>query len=381
MTEATGQDAAIINKQTQDIKDLTKQLGNLETASKVRPLPLKAPIPYKRSDGSFYAYAEKLLNYFKAMQIPTEARAQLLPNFLAAKEFELVTRIHNTESFAEEGLTWEKAVASIVEVLQHDITVAGALSKLQKIKQGQKSISHFVSEIERFGKRAFPEKGMSDAFDRACIAALQTNCRSKVLSMEIYRAVKHAEYVKKNLTFSEVAKLAMEMDAVLIQNSDSENESGPTNRHILNIHKNVQGTSAQTRTKRCFECNSPEHLVRYCPDIRPQYGDMNCIDFPPRESNYDYHPDRDCNRGPCDDNDYNSHESNGPWNPECNNWNNYDGERNWEQREVPDRSMKNNQRTVNMVEMDYDETTPDQESSIKFIQLEGPTSKRSGDLL
>ena len=381
MAAATGTDAAIINKQTQDIEDLTKQLGDLKSSSQARPLPLKAPFPYKTSDGSFYAYADKLLNYFKAMQIQSEARAQLLPNFLAAKEFELVTRIHNTESFSEEDLTWETAVANIVEVLQHDMTVAGALSKLQKIKQGQKSISQFVSEIERLGKRAFPEKGMADAFDRACIAALQTNCRSKVLSMEIYRAVKQAEHAKNGLTFPEVAKLAMETDAVLIENSDSDDESGPPKRHILNIHKDVQGNSARTQTKLCFECNSPEHLVRNCPNVQPPDRDMNHTYFPPRKSSYNNHPYSDSsNCAPYNNNGYNSPERNRPWNREDDSCNRYKNNRNWEQENSPNQSTSI-WRTVNMVEKECDEISPDQASSLKFIPLEGPTSKCSGNLL
>ena len=378
MSEATGTDAAIINKQTKDIKELAATMNKL-SAKGSRPLPLKAPIPYKRSDGSFYAYAEKLENYFKAMQIIQADRPKLLPNFLAAKEFELVTRIHSASSFAENDLGWEKAVENIVEVLQHDLTVAGALSKLQKIKQGQKSISQFVSEIERLGKRAFPEKHMVDAFDRACIASIQTNCRSRVLSLEIYRAVKHAEHAKKNLTFSEIAKLAMEMDAVLMQNSDSEDESGATKRHVLNINQNVQGTRARTQTKRCFECNSPEHLVRYCPNVRPQDNsyseDMGYTDFHPGNSSYNTPP---YSLNGTDNEPYNNDQNSTEWSRSGNNreneWNGYSDNRNREQQST-------NWPTVNMVKMECDqEAALAKASSLKFIQLDGPTSKCSEDL-
>ena len=111
-----------------------------------------------------------------------------------------------------------------------------------------------MSEIERLGKRAFPEQKMADALDRACIAALQTNCRSKVLSMEIYRAVKHAESSNHPITFSDVAKIALEMDAVLVQHSDSEDETS-TKRHVLNVVKDQAQSSvnkSEVSKKRCF---------------------------------------------------------------------------------------------------------------------------------
>ena len=60
---------------------------------------------------------------------------------------------------------------------------------------------------------SFPKE---DPFDRACIPTLQTNCCSKELSLQIY---KQANNTKIDLTFPEWAKLAMELDGVLIHNS------------------------------------------------------------------------------------------------------------------------------------------------------------------
>ena len=225
MTVAENKDA--LEKQANEIEDMKTKIQQLTTKieeqkAEIQSLTtkptvskqyfqMKPPIAYKCSDqGSFYAYARKLLTYFKAMNVEPEDQASLLLTFLAAEEFEMVTRIYAVEIFSkEEETTFDKAVEMINDVLQHDMTQAGAMSRLQQIRQNDKSVTQFIAEIERLGRRAHPERAMEEARDRACISALQTNCRSKVLSMEIYRAVKQAEQRKHNATFSETSKLAM----------------------------------------------------------------------------------------------------------------------------------------------------------------------------
>ena len=86
--------------------------------------------------------------------------------------------------------------------------------------------------------------------------------------MEIYRAVKQAEQQKHNATFSEISKLAIETDALLVERSDQETE-----RENINVFNVNRGGAPQQRfgnyrnngTKRCYTCGSTTHLARNCP--------------------------------------------------------------------------------------------------------------------
>ena len=132
---------AALDKHENEIADLRTKIQQLTTtiaehkadiqSLKTQPavqvskqvFPLKPPIAYKRSNqGSFFAYAQRLLTYFKAVNVEPEDRASLLLTFLSAEEFEMVTRIHDVESFSrEEETTFDKAVEMINDVLQHEI--------------------------------------------------------------------------------------------------------------------------------------------------------------------------------------------------------------------------------------------------------------------
>ena len=295
-----------IEEQKAEIQSLTKK----PTVSK-QYFQMKPPIAYKCSDqGSFYAYARKLLTYFKAMNVEPEDQASLLLTFLAAEEFEMVTRIYAVEIFSkEEETTFDKAVEMINDVLQHDMTQAGAMSRLQQIRQNDKSVTQFIAEIERLGRRAYPQRAMEEARDRACIAALQINCRSKVLSMEIYRAVKQAEQQKHNATFSEISKLAIEMDALLVERSDPENEC--ENIQVFNVNHGGApqqrfGSSRNNGIKRCFTCGSSTHLARNCPSNYYESDEQGFFPRAGEETHYDdddYNNDADNYEENCDNYD------------------------------------------------------------------------------
>ena len=248
------------NKELIDV--LTEDLKKLKL--KQHKLPARSPTVYKKSDGTFQAYAENLKNYFCVMSVPEEERSKLLLTFLNSDDFQTVTRVYSAEVLGAEE--YGTVAERISHVLTQNISTAGACAKMMCIKQGDMSMQEFIKKLERLASIAFPEANMKAARDRCLISSLQANCRSKVLAYEIHNFIKSKTVPPE---FNEVALKVSELDTILAEGSRSDdelNERHPINASVLQTKQDEPDkTGAAVNQRRCYTCDSTEHLKVNCP--------------------------------------------------------------------------------------------------------------------
>jgi hypothetical protein len=104
----------------------------------------------------------------------------------------------------------------------------------------------------------------ANAKSKCLISALQSNCRSKILSYEIHNFITSA---KEDLTFSDIALKAIELSKVLT-NEEEESDVDEEKAGTMSILQVDGEKLKEGDKKRCYVCKSEEHLKRDCPQHR-----------------------------------------------------------------------------------------------------------------
>lgn len=256
--------APTVTDNKQLIDKLTRDVKNLSIHK--RKLPAKPPPIYKKSDGNFLNYSQSLNNYLKIMNVEEEERPKLLLTYLGLDDYEAVTRIYPADKLGSEN--YNAVAEKIASILEENISEAGSMAKLMSCKQNDMSMSKFLKKLESYANKAFPEVNLKEAREKCLMSAIQANCRSKVLAYEIYNFIKD-----KGPAYNEVALKCIELEAILGQSNDDYDanfEEKEKEISILQIRDNTNPPPKDNKPidKKCFICDSTDHLKAFCPENR-----------------------------------------------------------------------------------------------------------------
>jgi hypothetical protein len=253
LTTELADNKAEIDKLTTELATMKTKLDKTAQSQSRRKLPARVPEIYKRSDLNFRNYVKNLACFFQIRNVPVEERSRLLLTFLDTESFMDVTRIYPADTLATEE--FDTVVDKIAGIVSEQVSEAAATTKLMRLKQGGKTMGDFIRRLEYYAELSFPDKKAGQAKKLCMISALIAGCRSKVLSYEISMFKKNSK--DKELEWNEIVKRAVELDLLL----SSEEDDGGQKSHLFNIRSN---NNMQRRTKTCFGCGSPYHLISDC---------------------------------------------------------------------------------------------------------------------
>ena len=256
------------NKQAKDIADqkvsidaINAELNRLKISK--NKTPAKPPPVFDAKKFSFHTWAAFAKNYFNRTSINHDDDVGLLLTYLNPADYSAVCRVYKPADLV--AANFDQAVDMISHIISDKVDRSKAVSKLLSQKQGNLSIQEFLNKLAEMAEIGFPEPDMEDAKQRCLTSALQANVRSKLLSYEIHRFLKD----KPNITFEDLSLRVLELEQVLAGEDSGDEELERTHNSrsldVLNVTTQSQNQTTHNQVRKCFVCQSPDHLVRNCP--------------------------------------------------------------------------------------------------------------------
>ena len=259
--QATTRQAKDIAEQKVSIKEINAELGRLKISK--NKTPAKPPPVFDAKKFSFHTWAAFAKNYFSRTSINSDDDVGLLLTYLNPADYSAVCRVYRPDALIAEN--FDKAVDKISHIISDKVDRSKAVSKLLKQKQGNLSIQEFLNKLAEMAEIGFPEPDMEDAKQRCLTSALQANVRSKLLSYEIHRFLTD----RPNITFEELSLRVLELEQVLAGEESGDEELDRTHNSrsldVLNVTSQSQKQTTNNQVRKCFICQSPEHLKANCP--------------------------------------------------------------------------------------------------------------------
>ena len=278
--QATTKQASDIAKQAAEITRLNAELDRLKVSK--NKTPAKPPPVFDSTKLCFHTWAAFAKNYFDRTSINPAENVGLLLTYLNPDDYSAVCRVYNIDNLVNER--YENAVDMISHIISDKVDRNKAVSRLMGLKQGNMSISRFLQKLSGLAEIGFPEDNMKNAKQRCLNSALQANVRSKLLSYEIHRILTSNPLIP----FEDLSLRVLELEQVLAGEDEGDEEldwaMNPRRQsNVLNVDE-----YNNSETRRCYLCQSPGHIQRYCPSAR-RYGNRRCY-----ECQSPYHLWRDC---------------------------------------------------------------------------------------
>ena len=278
--QATTKQASDIAKQAAEITRLNAELDRLKVSK--NKTPAKPPPVFDSTKLCFHTWAAFAKNYFDRTSINPAENVGLLLTYLNPDDYSAVCRVYNIDNLVNER--YENAVDMISHIISDKVDRNKAVSRLMGLKQGNMSISRFLQKLSELAEIGFPEDNMKNAKQRCLTSALQANVRSKLLSYEIHRILTSNPLIP----FEDLSLRVLELEQVLAGEDEGDEEldwaMNPRRQsNVLNVDE-----YNNSETRRCYLCQSPGHIQRYCPSAR-RYGNRRCY-----ECQSPYHLWRDC---------------------------------------------------------------------------------------
>ena len=280
--QATTKQASDIANQAAEIASLNAELDRLKVSK--NKTPAKPPPVFDSKKLCFHTWAAFAKNYFNRTSINPAENVGLLLTYLNPEDYSAVCRVYNIDNLVDER--YEKAVDMISHIISDKVDRNKAVSRLMGLKQGDMSINRFIQKLSELAEIGFPEANMKSAKQRCLTSALQANVSSKLLSYEIHR------FLTSNplIPFEDLSLHVLELEQVLAGEEEGDEEPdwamNPRRQgDVLNVEDYEMNS---TQIRRCYLCQSPNHIQRYCPSAR-RYGSKRCY-----ECQSPYHLWRDC---------------------------------------------------------------------------------------
>ena len=265
--QAATKQAQDIAEQKVNIDELNAELNRLKISK--NKTPAKPPPVFDAKKFSFHTWAAFAKNYFERTSINSNDDVGLLLTYLNPTDYSAVCRVYKPETLVTEN--FDKAVDMISHIISDKVDRSKAVSKLLKQKQGNLSIQEFLNKLAEMAEIGFPEPDMEDAKQRCLTSALQANVRSKLLSYEIHRFLTD----KPNISFEELSLRVLELEQVLAGEESGDEELDRTHHSrsldVLNVTSQSQKQTTNNQVRKCFICQSPEHLKANCPQ-KPKHN-------------------------------------------------------------------------------------------------------------
>ena len=262
------------NKQAQDIAEqkvsidaINAELNRLKISK--NKTPAKPPPVFDAKKFSFHTWAAFAKNYFDRTSINNDDDVGLLLTYLNPADYSAVCRVYKPDDLVKAN--FDQAVDMISHIISDKVDRSKAVSRLLKQKQGNLSIQEFLNKLAEMAEIGFPEPDMEDAKQRCLTSALQANVRSKLLSYEIHRFLKD----KPNITFEDLSLRVLELEQVLAGDDSGDEELEKTHNSrsldVFNVTTQDQKQTTNKQVRKCFICQSPEHLKANCPQ-KPKFN-------------------------------------------------------------------------------------------------------------
>ena len=258
-TAQTLEEAA--KKQASDIQKLNDELQKLRIVRQNKTA--KQPPVFNAEKYTFHTWSGFAKNYFVRTGTDSTAYVGLLLTYLSPDDYSAVSRVYDMEELMEKR--YDEAVDCISHIISDKVDRSKAVSRLMRLRQGNSTIQEFIQKLSEMAKVGFPEPAMENAKQRCLTSALQANVRSKLLSYEIHRYLSD----KPTISFEDLSLKVLELEQVLAgEDSGDEDTKRTEDSETLGIFNVTDYSAPATQVRRCFVCNSANHLQRDCPQGR-----------------------------------------------------------------------------------------------------------------